>query len=104
MSEDLLAEKDLFEKTATIKRPGYSPIGSELKKRTDVSEKQTDITKEQYQELGKVYGFNKTVANKQRENSDLVYNNFNFKKFNISDEAFSELSDDTKYKHHQKFF
>ena len=34
-------------------------------------------------------------------NKKLVYNNFN--KFGITDEEFTELSDDTKYKHLQDF-
>ena len=42
--------------------------------------------------------------NKRRENSDLVYNNFNFSKFSISDEEFNVFSDDTKHKHLQKLF
>ena len=42
--------------------------------------------------------------NKKYENSDLVYNNFSFNKFNVSDEEFNELSGDTKYKHLQRFF
>ena len=66
--------------------------------------KQTDIEKEQNQGLDKFYGFNNTVVNKRRENSDLVYNNFNFSKFSISDEEFNVLSDDTKHKHLQKLF
>ena len=40
----------------------------------------------------------------KRENSDMVFNNFNFHKFNITDEEFNELSADTKYKCLQKFF
>lgn len=36
-------------------------------------------------------------------NKKLVYNNFNFNKFGITDEEFTELSDDTKYKHLQDF-
>ena len=42
--------------------------------------------------------------NKRRENSDLVYNNFNFSKFSISDEELNLFSDDTKHKHLQKLF
>ena len=34
----------------------------------------------------------------------LLYNNFNFNKFSISDEEFNDLSDDTKYKHIRKLF
>ena len=67
-------------------------------------EKETDIVEKQYQVLDKVYGFNKTVTNRKRENSDLVYNSFNFNEFNITEEEFNELSVDTKYKHLQKFF
>ena len=66
--------------------------------------KKTDISEKQYQVLDKVYGINKTVMNKKRENSDLVYNKFNFNKFNITDEEFNEFSADTKYKHLQMFF
>ena len=40
---------------------------------------------------------------KKRENSDLVYNNFDFKKFSITDEECNELSADTKYKHLKSF-
>ena len=36
---------------------------------------------------------------KNLEDSKLVHNNFNFNKFSISDEDFSELSDDRKCKH-----
>ena len=32
---------------------------------------------------------------KERESSNLIYKNFNFYKFNISDEEFDELFDDT---------
>ena len=56
--------------------------------------KQTSLAKKQYQELDEVYGLNKTVLDKKYEN---------FKKFNITDDEFNELSDDTKYKHLQKF-
>ena len=36
----VLPEKDLLEKSATIKRFEYSLLGSELKKQTDIAEKQ----------------------------------------------------------------
>ena len=35
-SEDVLTEKDLSEKAATIKRFENSPVGSELTKRTSI--------------------------------------------------------------------
>ena len=70
---------------------------SEFKKKTSIAEKQ-------YQELDNIHGLSKTILNRNRENSDLVYNNFKFNKFNITDEGFNDLSDDKKYKHLQKFF
>ena len=56
MSEDVLSEKDLLEKSATIKRFEYSPLDSELKK-------QTDIAKKQYQWLDKAFSSNKDNKN-----------------------------------------
>ena len=47
--------------------------------------------------IRKVHGFNKKVMKKERDNSEMVYNNFNFSKFNITDKEFDELSADTKY-------
>ena len=86
----------MLEKAAAIQRFEYSPLRNELKKNWHC--------KKQNQGLDKVYGFNNTVVNKRRENSDLVYNNFNFSKFSISDEEFNVFSDDTKHKHLQKLF
>ena len=37
--KDVLPEKDLLGKAATLKRFEYSPLGSELKKQTSVAEK-----------------------------------------------------------------
>ena len=42
--------------------------------------------------------------NKNRTNSDLVYNSFNFNRFSITNEEFNELPADTKHKYFQKFF
>ena len=72
-------------------------LGSDLKKQISISEKQN-------QELGKVHGLNETVLDKKCENSDLLYNNLNLNIFSITDEEFNDLSDDTKYKHLQRFF
>ena len=38
-SKDVLLEKYLLEKAVTIKRFEYSPLGSELKKQTDIAKK-----------------------------------------------------------------
>ena len=43
-SEDVLQEKGILEKAATIKRFKYSPLSNELKK----NKKQMDIAKDQY--------------------------------------------------------
>ena len=50
--EDVLPEKGLLEKAATIKRFKYWPIGSEL-------EKQTDILGNEDRGLNKVFEFDK---------------------------------------------
>ena len=47
-----------------IKRFGFYPLGSELKK-------QISIANDQYQELGKVYEFNKKILIKQKIKSVL---------------------------------
>ena len=65
--------------------------------------KQTNIAEKQYQKLDKIHVLNKTVLNKNCKNSDLVYNNFNFNKFSITNEEFNGLSDDPKYKHVKSF-
>ena len=51
--KDVLPEKDLLRKAATIKRFQDLPFGSEL-------EKQTDIVKRQYQRLNKFHRFTMT--------------------------------------------
>ena len=73
-------EKGFSEKTATMKRSEYSPLGSGLKKQSDIEKKK------QYQRLNKVHRFNrkgdkvmrKTILKKYKE-LDLVYN----KKFSL---------------------
>ena len=75
----------------------YSPLISALKK-------QTEMAKNQNQELNKIHGFKKTVMYKPRENSVPVYNNFNFNEFNITDEKVNKISVNTKCKHLQQFF
>ena len=46
--KDVLPEKDLLEKAATMRRFEYSPLGKELEKQTSVAEKQ-------YQRFDKVF-------------------------------------------------
>ena len=83
-------EKDLLEKAATIKRFEYSSLGSELKK-------QIDITKKQYQGLGKVCGFDKKLIIIKYNKSDLVYNTVHsfYKYHDIN--KFNKLSIESKH-------
>ena len=52
--KDILPERELLEKAATLKRFEYSPLGKELKA-------QTDIAKKQYQGLDKAFISNKNI-------------------------------------------
>ena len=52
--KDVLQEKDLLEKIATMKRFGYSPLDKELKAETDIAEKQ-------YQKLNNTYDSEKNI-------------------------------------------
>ena len=64
--------------------------------------KQTNITGKQHQQLDTGHGLIKTQLNQKRENADLLYKNFDFNKFNITNEDLNDLFRDTKYKHFQK--
>ena len=54
---DVLPEKDLLEKAATVKRFEYLLLGKELKA-------QTDIAKKRYQKLNNIYEFDKIIKRK----------------------------------------
>ena len=60
MCEDVLHEKELLKKAATIKEFEYSPLGSELKK-------QTDIVKDHYK-LFKDHINSKTKKERKKKN------------------------------------
>ena len=66
--KDVLPEKDLLEKAATMKRFKYSPLGKTLKA-------QTEIAKKQYQKLDDTFGFNKVI--KKVEQTFKNYNKLN---------------------------
>ena len=78
--KDILPEKDLLEKAATIKRFEYLPLRNELKKQNSIAEKQ-------YQKLEKAFESNKkeedkTKTKKSRAKSNLVYiKDFSFCKY-----------------------
>ena len=68
--KDVLLEKYLLEKAATIKIFEYSPLGEELKKETNIAEKQ-------YQKLDNIYEFDiiiKNITIKNYNRSSLIYN------------------------------
>ena len=95
IDEDVLLEKGLLEKAVTIKIFYYSSLGSDLKK-------QANIAGKQHHQLDTAHGLNITQFNKKRENADMLYKNFDFNKFNITNEEFNDLFCDTKYKHFPK--
>ena len=57
--KDVLPEKDLLEKAATLKRFEYSPLGKELKMQTSVGEKQ-------HQSFDKIFNHEEPVKIKKR--------------------------------------
>ena len=86
-SKNVLPEKDLVEKAATMKRFKYSPLGKELKA-------QTDIAKTLYQKLDDTFEFDKIIKKekptlKKYDRSNLIYDSkyslypyYNIKHFN----------------------
>ena len=111
--KDVLPEKGLLEKAATIKRFEYSPLGNELKK-------QTDIAKKQYQGQDKTFSFSKynknvneslikkeavatTIPKKKYNKSNLIYNRLSFYSYN-NDKRFDSLSFESKYSHLLDFY
>ena len=67
-SKDVLAEKYLLQKAATVKRLEYSPLDKELKA-------QTDIAKKQYQKLDNTYEFDRIQKKqKQKQNQNKINN------------------------------
>ena len=63
--KDVLAKKDLLEKAATIKRFEYSPLGKELKKQTNVAEKQ-------YKKFANVFESNKRKEDKTKSKESQI--------------------------------
>ena len=56
--KNVLPEKDLLEKAATMKRFEYSPLGKKLKA-------QTDNAKKEYQKLDDTYEFDKIIKKRK---------------------------------------
>ena len=101
--EDVLLEKDLLEKAATMKTFEYSPLGKELKT-------QTDISKKQYQKLDNFFEFDKIIKKeepmfKNYSKSNLIYNGkYSFYKYYLDSKKFDNLSVKSKYSFLHKFF
>ena len=101
--KDVLPEKDFQEKTATMKRFEYSPLGKELNA-------QTDIEKKDYQKLDATFEFDKIIKKEKPalENysiSDLIYNsNYSFYKNYRDSKKFDSLSFKSKYSFLPEFF
>ena len=57
--KDVLLEQNLLEKTSTIKRFEYLPLGKEIKA-------QTDIAKKQYQKLDITFEFDNKLKKKNQ--------------------------------------
>ena len=71
--KDVLPEKDLLERAAALKRFQHSPLGKELKKQTNVAEKQ-------YQNFDKIFKSDETeqpvtIKKEITDESSLFYNN-----------------------------
>ena len=73
--EDVLPEKKPFKKSSAIKKSEYHPLGSEVRKHTDIKRKE-------YRGLREVYEFsndedkfednNNKLTNRQYKRSDLI--------------------------------
>ena len=94
--KNVLPEKYLLEKAATMKRFEYSTLGKELKA-------QPDIAKKQYQKLDDTYEFDKIIKKEYPElknysKSNLIYNaNHSFYKYVHDRGKFNNLSFKSKY-------
>ena len=93
--KDVVVEKDLLKRTASMKRFEYSSLGKD-------SKAQTDIAKKQYQGLDKIYEFDETINKKQHLKGitklDLMYNsNYNFYISYGDSKKIDKLSSESKH-------
>ena len=98
--KDVLPKKDLLQKTATIKRFEYSPLGKELKA-------QTDIAKKQYQTLDTIYESDEKEEPKIKKynKSNLIYNSkYSFYKHYSDRKKFDNISFESKNSFLNEFF
>ena len=92
-SKDVLPEKDLLIKAATMKIFEYLPLGKKLKT-------QTDIARKEYQKLGNTFEFDKiikkekaTLENYCKSKPNLIYNsNHSFYKYYHDNTKFNNFS------------
>ena len=98
--KDVLPEKDLLKKVATMKRFDYSPLGKELKA-------QTDFAKKQYRGLIKFFRSNEKEKPtlKKYNKSDLICNSkYSFYKYYRDNKKIDSFSFKSKYSFLFEFF
>ena len=102
--KDVLPEKDLLEKAATMKRYEYFLLGKEVKA-------QTDIAKKQYQKLYNTFEFDLIIKKKEEptfkiyNKSNRIYNSkYSFYKYYLDSKKFDNLSFKLKYLFPHEFF
>ena len=101
--KDVLPEKELLEKAATMKRFEYFPLGKELKAHIDIAKKQyqkLDCTSE----LDKVIEKEKLTLKMYNKLNVIYDNNFSFFKYYCDIKKFDNLSSKSMYSFLIRFF
>ena len=101
--KDVLPEKELLEKAATMKRFEYLPLGKELKAHIDIAKKQyqkLDCTSE----LDKVIEKEKLTLKMYNKLNVIYDNNFSFFKYYCDIKKFDNLSSKSMYSFLIRFF
>ena len=92
--EDVLPEKGLLEKSATMKKFECLPLGKELKAKADIAKKNQKQKQKQFERLDNTFEFDKTIIKekpslKKYNRSNLIYDSkysfypyYNIKNFN----------------------
>ena len=94
---DVLPEKELLEKPATMEIFKYSPLGKELKAQTDIAKKLS--------KLDSTYGSAKIFNKENYSKSNLIYDaNHSFYKYFCDNKKFDNLSLKSKYSFLDKCF
>ena len=78
-SKDVLTEKDLLEKAATIKRFEYLPLGKELKAHTGIAKNQYKLFKDQMNVNNNNKKDDITKVDIELDNEDHAYTGYEYK-------------------------